>query len=306
MSRDSAVIDTETRREGARWIGERPGGEDVALWFSAAVGQLPEGMDIAAYVGGVVLITGTEKRQELNEDGTGFVEVSRLVHTAYVKVETRVAFFWDWCDALGYVGEIVPVDMPRLKDAGVANDNMPPGFFRQPVVDENGKATHFVCCSMKVNVYSGSGKLGAKVRNPPPATKQIAMLGRWGPDPFSLMKAETGAIGRALGMAGMLVVPGSGIATAEDVLEIPTAGGRAAGDVVAPPADPGGAEIPGTTAPERIATLIVRLQSEAPDKYEELAAWAAERDIDLDHPKDTQTRALLRAAEKKIEDAGLA
>jgi hypothetical protein len=74
---------------------------------------------------------------------------------------------------------------------------------------------------------------GTPIFEYPHASKIVQVVGKYDVDHFSVMKAETGAIGRALGMAGMLVIPGSGVATAEDMQEVPTA---AATSPAAPPA----------------------------------------------------------------------
>src|SRR4029077_10849538 len=176
-----------------------------------------------------------------------FLDSKRRVYTPYAKVETRVAYFWDLMSTDGFkdvVGMIEPVPMQRLNDAGYVNYNLPPGFFRIPI-GLGGSIVSYIGCSMKVSMWDkGSimwvaaeeivrGPDGNELRRPfhelqgtpvrvfPSATKMVPVLSRSDEeDPFAVMKAETGAVGRALGMAGMLVIPGSGVATADDMLEI--------------------------------------------------------------------------------------
>jgi hypothetical protein len=291
-------------QEGSRWINERPSGEEVAKWFIDNAPMHP-GMDPARYVTGVVLIPAKEKARRVVEDEQGrvtFPEVEQLVYIPYVKVETRVAYFWDYVRTLGdAVGAIEPADVPRLEVEGVYNMNLPPGFFRLPVQDSTGKFVHFLCCSQQVRIWTLGDDGGVKgmVMAPATGSKMVPLLTRWGVDEHALMKAETGAVGRALGMAGMLVLPGSGVATAEDMQEMIAAEGRPSVGV--------DAQLPSATAaPDdqiraRIAELSVQLQSDFPGRMEDLQAWAAEKKIDLNDIKAHQLRGVLRALEKKIE-----
>jgi hypothetical protein len=296
------AVAVQGHQEGSRWINERPSGEDVAKWFITNA-PMHDGMYPQRYVTGVVLIPAKEKARYAAQDGQGnvtFPEVEQLVYVPYVKVETRVAYFWDYVRSLGdgdYVGAIEPADVPRLEVEGVYNMNLPPGFFRLPVQEASGKFVHFLCCSMQVRIYTPDG---AVVMAPATGTKMVSCLTRWGVDENALMKAETGAVGRALGMAGMLVLPGSGVATAEDMQEMIAAEGRPSVGV--------DAQLPSatTTPPDdqiraRIAELSVQLQSDFPGRMEDLQAWASEKKIDLDDIKAHQLRGVLRALEKKIE-----
>jgi hypothetical protein len=287
-----------THREGSRWIGEFPDPAEVAAWFADNV-QIHEELEHDHYVQGVTMISQQEKVKRLV--GGEITEVERLVHVPYVKVETRVAYFWDLMAVTGQLGVIEPVG-PRY-------EGVPPGFFFNRALHVRNNATVqtvFLCNSQKVTVYEAdlrSGGKGRVVKDAPPAVKQIAVLDRWGkPDPHAFMKAETGAVGRALGMAGILVMPGSGVATAEDMQEALAPGGGQGS------AEPAEAELP-TDAPApaedpraKIATLSQRLQSEAPGKFEEVQEWAADRQppIDLNDIKDTQLRAVLGQLERKV------
>jgi hypothetical protein len=292
-------------REGSRWIGNPPASDEVAKWFKENV-RLHDGLTHDHYIGGLVLIPGQEKVKRVNENGAIF-EVQRLTHVPYVKVETRVAYWWDWIAAAfdgDAVGELVPV---RARKAA---DGLPPGFFAYNPTDKAGKVVPHIGCSMQARVIERSVRTGVQGKvlfEAPPANKIIAVLNRYGdPDPFATMKAETGAIGRCLGMAGMLVIPGSGVATAEDMQEIATAQGGAQGEVEAAlPTDDGdqGEVADAGDIRAKIAEHMVRLESEAPAKYQEFVAWAGERRVPLDDLKDHHLRGVLRQLERRLAEA---
>lgn len=315
-------------QEGNRWFNERPSGETVAKWFDGAV-AMPEGLKAEDYVGGVVLIPGKEKANEpLGFDDRGFprwTEVENLVFTPYVKVETRVAF---WKDLLekhkdeweGVIEAVVP--------EGGAVKGLPPGF--QRIALKKGEAeTPYLICTMKVTIYkrgtvawkeyrntqTGSIELrrtGETILDPPPATKQVATIGKYGPDDNVIMKAETGAIGRALGMAGMLIVPGTGIATAEDMREaINERGTMAAAKEDAPPSPEGraskavDAELSHEELVSMASGLVVRLKEASQEAHKALLAWCHERGFkgSMGELKDGDLKQVIRAAEKALESA---
>jgi pyruvate/2-oxoglutarate dehydrogenase complex dihydrolipoamide acyltransferase (E2) component len=140
----------------------------------------------------------------------------------------------------------------------------------------------------------------------------VPTVGRYGADENALMKAQTGAIGRTLAFAGMLVIPGTGVATAEDVQEAIAGGVSLSGDSGAPQAalpvsaPSEAAEAPETAAAseprERVAELVGALQ-EFPDALKEVHAWAEERKIDLADIKDPQLRGAVRKLETVLEKA---
>lgn len=335
-------------QEGSRWINRRPTGEEVAEWFAANV-KIHEGLDPADYVGGIVLIGGTEKMKVAKQAQGGslqIVEEERLAYTPYAKVETRVKYFWDLMALKSdeWVGVIEPVQMAQLEEPGLVNRNLPPGFYRVPVRKPDDSFVHYVGCSMRVVIYkagtvewkprgvwpSGSGVWsgggsppdpterelqvarhlreevlrGIPVAIYPPATKMVSTLTQFGKDdPFSLMKAETGAVGRALGMAGMLVIPGSGIATAEDMHEAQAGasgvgvGEQATLDAPLPP------QVEEVDVRDQIKEKLVTLQSTNTEGYERVAAWAKERKLDLDNPKETQLRGLLLQLQRALGES---
>src|SRR4029077_17338344 len=229
-------VELAAEQHGSRWFHAPPAGEDFAAWFAANV-KIHEGMEHAPYVTGCVMIGSQETYKRTIQKANGelvFLDSKRRVYTPYAKVETRVAYFWDLMDTEGFknvVGMIEPVPMQSLNDAGYVNYNLPPGFFRIPI-GLGGSIVSYIGCSMKVSMWDRDSILwaeyeetvrapdgtettrpfavmrGTPVRVFPSATKMVPVLSRSDEeDPFAVMKAETGAVGRALGMAGMLVIP---------------------------------------------------------------------------------------------------
>lgn len=276
-------------QEGSRWINKRPRGKEVADWFINNAPMHP-GMDPARYVTGVVLIPAKEKLLGGGE---------QHVYVPYVKVETRVAYFWDYVATLEEcTGAIEPADVPRVAEQGVYNMNLPPGFFRMPVQDQQGKFVHFLCCSQRVRITKRTPEGGDTIMAPATGTKMVSLLSRFGVDENAIMKAETGAVGRALGMAGMLVLPGSGVATAEDMQEMLASQGSVGVDAQLPPAAQ-----PDDEVRQRIATLSEQLQADHPGRFEEVLAWAREKKIDTGDIKPHQLRGVLRALERQLDAA---
>lgn len=317
-------------KEGNRWFNERPGGDDIAEWFGTAV-EIPTGLEAKNYVAGVVLIPGKEKADEMtgfNSNGLPmFQEVENLVYTPYMKVETRVQFFQDLMaehrdDWLGVIEPIEPEERaPKL----------PPGFSRIVVSDTKEGNIPFVTCTMKVTVYERSSVTlhafrntqtgrnetrveGKTVIDAPPATKMVPLLNRWkSADVHSLEKAETGAVGRALGMAGMLVIPGTGIATAEDMQQAlgqETASTSEAGAEAAPAAEGSAArEIgiePSHAELVALASSTVNALKEADEpRYTAFLAWVAERKFGtkVGTMPDAALKELIKKAEGELEAA---
>lgn len=225
-------------KQGSRWLYEEPTEGQVKEWFESQ--PLHRGMSHGPYFGGIVLIPQEEKykstRRKANGD-TCVVELERAAFTPYVKVETRISYFWDYLFALNggnpktgdFVGVIEPVEQRRVTDERSPwfNGQLPEGFFVYAVRQGNETVKRFVGCEMRAAIYerqSYHDMLNGKRVIPVLSgrgVKQVPTNYRgqqaWA-DESVLMKAETGAKGRALGAAGILVV-GTGIATAEDVQE---------------------------------------------------------------------------------------
>ncbi len=314
-------------QEGGRWVNERPSGKDVADWFEANV-QVPEKLDIKNYVSGLTLISSTEKVKEtigFRENGSPILqEMEHSIFVPYVKVETRVKYFHDLmaANAEEWVGFIEPVEPAD------PNRSLPPGFFRTVVKQKDQSEISYVCCSMKVTVFKkGTVKeerllvdtrnglyeirrTGEVVIDGAPAVKAVPLLTRQGwADPNAIMKAETGAVGRALGFAGMLVAPGSGVATAEDMEEAQRMeGAQPAGEP--PPADlPAGS--PGaaiqSASPEqlrpRAVELIEQLQAEFPDRHKAFLDWCQERKFaKVSELNEAALKGIIRKVEKELDE----
>ena len=311
----------ESAREGSRWINERPSGDDVATWFLRNA-PMHEGMDAGRYVTGVTLIPAKEKPKVLSPNGQVVDGPEQLVWTPYVKVETRVAYFWDlmMLHKDEWVGIIEPEPAARLDVAGYRNLHLPEGFFHQPVQKADGKAVMYLGQSQRVRVYKAdtlawvdSWEGGKKVRrlegipvmSAPSGTKVVPTLNKWGEDPNAVMKAQTGALGRALGMAGMLVIPGSGVATAEDIQEAMERPGGVGASLPGDPAEfadqAAGAAAATTDLKGRAAELIARLQSDHPKALAAVQEWAKQRKLNL--AELTEESPALRGVVRQLERA---
>jgi hypothetical protein len=317
-------------REGSRWINERPTGEDVADWFEKNV-ELPDGLEHKHYLPGIVLIPQNEKSKEVIGFNDGMPvqkEVENRVYIPYAKVETRVKMFWDYM-ALheDWFGVIEPVEVEGGKSKGY-----PPGYFSMTVEQTKSSDTSppsssaARCGSASTSASSvkdetsstrATGviaqltfrRTGKLILDAPPATKMVAALNRYGEaDQFAMMKAETGAIGRALGLAGMLVIPGSGVASAEDMQEA----GIGDQPVAAPPPEAAQApqaqqmsqeEITGELRREAAAG-IAKLRESNPDEYKKFTDWTRQRGIGkLDELEATALRGLTTKIKKHLEAA---
>lgn len=319
-------------REGSRWINQRPTGEDVAKWFKDNVPlheELKEKAD--QYVQGVTLIPQKEKSVEVigvGQDGITPLtkEIENRVYTPYAKVETRVKYFHDLMAAHDdWLGVIEPVVVEHGKKQG-----LPPGFFSIEVnqTKQNLKPARFICCSMRVRIYkrdtvkeervslsTGRSSMvefrrtGELIVDAPPGTKMVSALNRYGEaDPFVMMKAETGAVGRALALAGMLVIPGTGVASAEDMQE-------AAGAGDTPPPEAGPQAPPAEVPPEQVKNELLReasegiatLRADYPEAYKQFSEWGRQRGIGkLEDLDSTALRGLATKVRKTLEDAAKA
>lgn len=324
MAREQPPLGSFRGQEGSRWINQRPTGEEIAKWFGENV-PLHDGMDPSKYVGGMTLIPSNERTTEIVVQGDSIIErkVRNIVFTPYCKVDTRIKYFWDLVlHHDEWVGAIEPVDVARPEGA----QPLAPGFYSF-TVPVDGQHVQFVACAMRVRVYDrstvqyidvpdGMGKKrrimeGVPVIDAPPATKMIPLLQRsWNStieaDQYSLMKAETGAAGRALGMAGMLVAPGAGIATAEDMQEMsgqpaPATDGGDLGEVPAA----GAAEGDQASADEQLRGRALELRSileqQSEAAFNEFSEWAKSRKLNLDEAEGPVLRGAVRKLEKALE-----
>lgn len=273
-------------KEGNRWVNARPTSEEVGEWFEANV-KVDEKLDHKEYVGGVTLIPNTEKTAEVvawNQRNAPVTEdFFDLVLTPYIRVETRVKYFQDLCQEKGWLGLIEPVEFDPNDPVA---KGLPPGFFRHRVGTGPEAGVNFLGCTMRVTVLDRDSvemvklivdkrtgeeriqRTGTVVLSSI-ATKTVPTLNSKGDaDTNALMKVETGAVGRSLGLAGMLVIPGTGIATAEDLQESNQITAAAAQG-----ADFESAALPDGPVPAEEIEPAVALDSQAND--EQLRAHAA-------------------------------
>lgn len=287
-------------KEGNRWVNTVPSADELATWFAANV-KIDEKLDAGDYVGGVVLIPAEEKHKAVvgwNDKGPNIGEVIDLVYTPYIRVETRLKYFHDLCAEKGWLGFIdpAPIEKPDMV--------LPPGFFRYAVKTGADREARYIACSKRIVIFKEEGfkielafadkrtgeqravRTGTLIREAPDGTKAVPTLKGYRDnlyaDDNAVMKAETGAIGRALGMAGMLVIPGSGIATAEDVQESRVQEGE----------QTDGPELPSRAVPlpaeeavvdtdesmrNEIAKVLGELEESFPDAHAQFIAWAREK-----------------------------
>jgi hypothetical protein len=295
----------ETRRlgkEGNRWVNTVPSADELATWFAANV-KIDEKLTAGDYVGGVVLIPAEEKHKAVigwNDKGPNIGEVIDLVYTPYIRVETRLKYFHDLCAEKGWLGFIdpAPIEKPDMV--------LPPGFFRYAVKTGADRESRYIACSKRIVIFEASGfkielaladkrtgeqravRTGTLVREAPDGTKAVPTLKGYRDNIYSddnaVMKAETGAIGRALGMAGMLVIPGSGIATAEDVQESRVQEGEQTEAPTLPPTRavplPSEPEVPqdaDEAMRNEVAIILGELEESFPDAHQQFIAWAKEK-----------------------------
>lgn len=339
-------------REGARWVNERPTAEEFATWFKKNV-PLDAALDPENYVGGLVLIPAVEKARIVSgfhqETGAAIIdEREQLVFVPYGKVETRIAYYWDllaahedWTGEIEYVATTRPsvqpiptkeqvlhgeqmIDRETSRVPAVAQivEQLPDGFFLMSV-PVGTSFSHFLCCTIQVTIRDSTGKLLRKGRG----TKMVSLTrsnykgDRTWADENSIMKAETGALGRALGVAGIFVIPGSGVATAEDMLELtqPSDAGaqtpEAAQPATPPPVEREASQV--TTSVEEAqsertvlvtrARELLRVASEEyPDVIEKFREWGAQRRPpvrDLNALGDPELKGAVKRLEKLVEEA---
>lgn len=195
---------------------------------------------------------------------------------------------------------------------------LPPGFFLLPV-PLGETFTHFLCCSYRVAVYEKANLDGRPTREGRGTKMVPLLLGRDTkyPDQNAIMKAETGAIGRAIAFAGIFNIPGSGVATAEDMIEA-MAGERAAPSDTSEdnggsgPEQPPAAAASTTAEPEsdeavqqRVYELARQIRDGYPEAWTAFGTWCNQRtpkvtSLDQQGPA---LRGLARKLEKLLEAA---
>lgn len=313
-------------QEGNRWVNQQPSGKDISDWFQTAV-PIADGLDAAHYVAGVTLIPNeaAEKAVVGWDDGNNPIirKVSDLIFTPYMRVETRVKYFHDLMLATKAHGFIEPVAAEK------GDGRLPAGFFRMAVATGANAEVRFIGCTMRVVVYapesleyvetladkrSGERKIvrKGKIVVEAQGTKIVPALSYDKADNNSIMKAETGAVGRALGMAGVLVIPGTGIATAEDMQELatlpPDVAAASAGAVLP---EEGAEELvvtaPGGDNDEKLreeATALIEALGNFPEAQKEFKAWCVERGFQrLSEVTSPALRGLVRRAESMLHEA---
>jgi len=316
-----------TRREGqegSRWVNQRPTGEEVATWFRENVALHHEDLQHDDYISGLTLIQQEAEEKEVvgwQDSGAPLIEKRKnLYYVPYAKVETRVKYFWDLVrlheDWLGVIEAVPPVEPIK---------SLPPGFGKLAIATGDSRAVVFVTYSARALIYerdtvemkpivnrqTGETRFerhGRLVMAGAPGTKMVATLGRYGPDNFSLMKAETGAVGRALGLLGMLVVPGSGVATAEDMQEAIAAEGGPT--QTAPQQAAEGGEQAALTDDDdalrrRVTALIGDLQKLDEKRVAGFRTWVRDdrKIASLADATSPQLRGLVSKLEKEIAEA---
>lgn len=285
-------------KEGSRWYNRRPTGEEVGEWFYTV--PLHDGLSHADYIGGIVMIQQKEKSKVVdgfdNKGRPNIVEREDLVYVPYPKVETRVAYFWAWLAGHeGWTAEFQAITAPGADGLG-----LPPGFFKYAAAGPNNKNASFVGCSTRVRVLDEANKVAVDVRG----TKAAAVASRWDVDENAVMKAETGSVGRALGFAGMLVIPGSGVATAEDMQEaLSSPGAGATPEEAALPQATAVEQLTDDQLRERAANLVAELFATNPQAGQAFQEWAKQRKLTLESAQGAALRGAVRKLERAIADA---
>lgn len=174
---------------------KKPTAEEISKWFSGF--KLHEGLEHSQYVNGIVAIENRSRGQSIG-------------WSPFVTATTRIKYFWDLCEVKGWYGSISnprPIERPF----GFAPDKIATGLLAEVNVsiwetseidpDQPRRPLRSATGRKQVD----QGYLYSQVRNP---------------DFDAIMKAETGALARGLGQIGILCLPGSGVATAEDMNEV--------------------------------------------------------------------------------------
>jgi hypothetical protein len=302
-------------REGNRWANERPTSEEISAWFEANV-RLHDGMVHEDWVHGVTLIESTEDVTEI----AGFdsqnrpilvPDVKHLYFIPYVKVEARIAYFNrlmennpDW------VGFAHPIP---------SSQGLPLGYSMMEVQLPSSIKVPLISYTIQYVVFRRNGLTwveqkdadgvkryypkGEVVMAGAPGTKSVPLIDRWSKlDENAMMKAQTGAIGRALGMLGMLVIPGTGVASADDMREMVSTEIPSVQAVTPVPVQQEDDTILRLRAKEMIETL----QQHHPADLLAFQAWAKERGFTggLASLSGTPLKGVVKKLEKALDQAG--
>jgi hypothetical protein len=168
-----------------------------------------------------------------------------------------------------------------------------------------GKTVSFVGVSMQVMIYERSRTTGQDrpLITPAPGTKLVAAASKWDVDPHALSKAETGAVGRALGMAGMLVIPGSGVATAEDMQELGQPGYVSEPQLPPPSTSVAVEDLDDDQLRERATALVGELAGVDAKRHAAFQEWARARKLTLADAQGAVLRGAIKKLEKSIDEA---
>lgn len=289
-------------REGSRWLENPPSAEELYEWIVANVKLPHPDLKHDDYLSGIVVIPNTEKIKR-TVDGE-IVDHERLSFSPYPQVDTRIRCFWDWMAAAGYQGKIKPI--PSLSPSAQSKQ-LPAEVFSMTIAGAGDKSFTWLGATYQVEVIEPDGRGGRPVIEPPPGTKTVPLHGRFGPDVNAPMKAQTGAIGRALGFAGILILPGSGVASAEDMQELL---GTSPEPVVPPVSAPESAPEVGAApwsdpdeARRQIVELSGELETNYPATWTAVCAWAKERGLDLADPPVASLAPLVKQLGRKLAQA---
>lgn len=255
-------------QEGARWRFRRPSSTEVAAWFETV--PLDEGLEHKDFIGGVVLIPQTEKVKHTLASG-GTRERQEQVFTPYVQIGSRVFYARRLAEKRTLRYRPRPLAVPKVEDrqSSYFNGNMPPGLWWHVVMDTSGNLVKYLCATWTIQLVDDNDTVFLEGQG----TKQVTGLSYNGLDDNAVMKAETGAVGRALGVAGILTV-GTGIATADDMQEFVSASTQAPTATLAlPPTEVPNGELPDVSEADKLPQLRARLLA-LQAQVQELGAWS--------------------------------
>lgn len=301
-------------REGSRWFNERPSAKAFADWFGTV--PIHDGLEHQDFISGVTLIQQTEKIDEVvawNGADPVIAKRENLVYIPHPQVMARVAYF----RALRALHEDDWSCVIEPQTIGGDTAGLPPGYFRYAALQASNTQAFFVGCSLRVRIFEkGTTEWvtdpvtarrlleGVPVFEGPPGSKVVPVLKSNGwADPNALMRAESGALGRALGMAGMLVIPGAGVATAEDVQESIAMAPELPGVVTnGTPGAPTRA-VRGDLPPrDFVEQLVADLAIEAPAEHtESFYKWLVERDIDIATASEVELKTVTKKLEQMLD-----